>query len=224
MLARDYVVHQQLGQTRRSHGCLLRAGTEMLRALASLCSSCEQRQPRSLPAVMRLESWYVLDTSSWSTEETPGGDTGPAVDENGPMAVLRSCDMLLGCVMTLTTFVLDALVLIVAWGHVLLAPYTKVEESFNLHAVHDVIVYGVGPSVISKVFHPPPAARLVIHVLTLIVQYDHVIFPGAVPRTFVGSVILAWISTPVIHLGVALNMVHSKLDVQILGEPVLHSL
>lgn len=30
----------------------------------------------------------------------------------------------------------------VTWTHVLLSPYTKVEESFTLHAVHDVLQYG----------------------------------------------------------------------------------
>ena len=38
----------------------------------------------------------------------------------------------------------DALIFATAWTHVLLAPYTKVEESFNLHATHDVLMYGVG--------------------------------------------------------------------------------
>ncbi|KAF9006247.1 hypothetical protein BDZ89DRAFT_1233644 [Hymenopellis radicata] len=63
-----------------------------------------------------------------------------------------------------------------SWAHVLLAPYTKVEESFNLHATHDVLVYGIKP--------------------TALANYDHFVFPGAVPRTFIGSILLAWLSTP----------------------------
>lgn len=90
---------------------------------------------------------------------------------------------------------LDLFVLVVAWVHVLLAPYTKVEESFNLHATHDVLMYGVRPSVLPK--------------------YDHVTFPGAVPRTFVGSILLAWISTPFIIWWNALGLSSTKFDLQI---------
>lgn len=49
------------------------------------------------------------------------------------------------------SFVQDLALLATAWGHVLLAPYTKVEESFNLHAVHDVLMYGVVPDAIQNV-------------------------------------------------------------------------
>jgi alpha-1,6-mannosyltransferase len=49
------------------------------------------------------------------------------------------------------SFIQDLALLATAWGHVFLAPYTKVEESFNLHAVHDVLMYGVGSDAIQNV-------------------------------------------------------------------------
>ncbi|KAG6907441.1 hypothetical protein DXG01_008869 [Tephrocybe rancida] len=90
------------------------------------------------------------------------------------------------------SFALDVLIFVTAWAHVILAPYTKVEESFNLHATHDVLSYGISPSGIRN--------------------YDHNTFPGAVPRTFIGSVILAWLATPAILLGPVLQ----KSDVQMI--------
>ncbi|KAI5867073.1 glycosyltransferase family 22 protein [Durotheca rogersii] len=67
--------------------------------------------------------------------------------------------------------------------HLLVAPYTKVEESFNIQAAHDILVYGTPTSDVYR---------------RLSSQYDHFDFPGAVPRTFVGPVLLAGISQPVI--------------------------
>lgn len=68
--------------------------------------------------------------------------------------------------------------------HLLIAPYTKVEESFNLQASHDILVYGTPTQDIHR--------RLSV--------YDHFEFPGAVPRTFLGPVVLAGISQPIIAL------------------------
>lgn len=59
------------------------------------------------------------------------------------------------------------------------------EESFNIQATHDVLVYGTPTTDVN--------ARLSS-------QYDHFDFPGAVPRTFVGPVILAGISQPIVWL------------------------
>ena len=49
-------------------------------------------------------------------------------------------------------------------------------------------------------------------------QYDHFVFPGAVPRTFVGSVALAWISHIVLRIGILLGIFADKFDMQVIGE------
>ena len=40
--------------------------------------------------------------------------------------------------------ILDLLILLSGLSYVSLAPFTKVEESFNLHATHDILFYGIG--------------------------------------------------------------------------------
>ncbi|KAG9096552.1 dolichyl-P-Man:Man(7)GlcNAc(2)-PP-dolichol alpha-1,6-mannosyltransferase [Ceratobasidium sp. UAMH 11750] len=95
----------------------------------------------------------------------------------------------------------DLLFLVTAWVHVFLAPYTKVEESFNLHATHDVLAYGVSPSALPF--------------------YDHFVFPGAVPRTFIGSIVLAAASYLPLRITTALGLIQSKVGVQIIIRLVL---
>eukprot|EP01068_Selenidium_serpulae_P019032 Selendium_serpulae@DN6503_c1_g1_i3.p1 len=76
---------------------------------------------------------------------------------------------------------------------VVLFPYTNVEESFNTQAVHDITqsLLNFGDS-------------------TERIGYDHLRFPGVVPRTFVGALILAFATTIVhyafkIFLGITLT-------------------
>ncbi|KAJ9289723.1 CAZyme family GT22 [Paecilomyces variotii] len=69
--------------------------------------------------------------------------------------------------------------------HLLVSPYTKVEESFHVQAIHDIVTYGI-PSGNATVFFQK--------------HYDHFSFPGAVPRTFVGALALSGISRPFIWL------------------------
>ncbi|KAF1992584.1 glycosyltransferase family 22 protein [Aulographum hederae CBS 113979] len=80
---------------------------------------------------------------------------------------------------SLLALVIPALILV----HVYVAPFTKVEESFNIQATHDILTYGV----------PPWNATQFLSE-----HYDHFTFPGAVPRTFVGALILAGLSRPFI--------------------------
>ncbi|KAG1863451.1 glycosyltransferase family 22 protein [Suillus tomentosus] len=102
------------------------------------------------------------------------------------------------------SFAMDLLLLATSWAHVLLAPYTKVEESFNLHATHDVLMYGVGRNNLHK--------------------FDHNTFSGAVPRTFIGSILLAWLTSPVAYVASQWGLLSTKLDLQIAVRLVLATL
>lgn len=64
-------------------------------------------------------------------------------------------------------------------------PHSKVEESFNLQATHDLYYYGVGPAIQSaqndfRSINDP-----------LLAVYDHIHYPGVVPRTFLGPFIIS---------------------------------
>jgi alpha-1,6-mannosyltransferase len=108
---------------------------------------------------------------------------------------------------------LDILIFATGYTHVYLAPYSKVEESFNLHATHDVLMYGISPRNLHKV----RPCSLQLDFLFKRVKYDHFMFPGAVPRTFIGSVLLAWMVTPILHFARLFGYVFSKSDTQIIS-------
>ena len=71
-------------------------------------------------------------------------------------------------------------------------PHSKVEESFNLQATHDLFYHGIGPawrSTISCVGDDESCDNF-----DAILYYDHLQFPGVVPRTFTGAFVLSWIA------------------------------
>lgn len=85
---------------------------------------------------------------------------------------------------------LDFLLITLIATYLVLAPYTKVEESFNIQAIHDVIFHG-----------------------SQLELYDHVEFPGAVPRTFFGALIVGGIT----KLFQMLISIDNKLSIQIVA-------
>lgn len=85
-----------------------------------------------------------------------------------------------------------ALLYAVCVVHVLVCPFTKVEESFNLQAVHDLLHHDLG-------------------------SFDHLVFTGPIPRTFVGAVVLAALSRPFIYLLSAIGLLETKYGEQIIG-------
>ncbi|KAH0145128.1 glycosyltransferase family 22 protein, partial [Aureobasidium melanogenum] len=90
-------------------------------------------------------------------------------------------DVLLAGLLPLTIFV-----------HLYLAPFTKVEESFNTQAIHDTLIHGIPTRNAAAFFKS---------------HYDHFTFPGPVPRTFVGAVVMSGLTRP---LQIISNMLLSE--------------
>ena len=75
------------------------------------------------------------------------------------------------------------------WGLVGSARHCKVEESFNVQATHDLYYYGISPA-----FQAALGRRNSLEEDTAaatLLPYDHLHYPGVVPRTFAGPLIVS---------------------------------
>ncbi|RGP60042.1 alpha-1,6-mannosyltransferase [Fusarium sporotrichioides] len=87
--------------------------------------------------------------------------------------------------MKTSDIILTCLLITIPLTHLLVSPHTKVEESFNIQAAHDILIYGTPTKDVNdRLSH----------------AYDHFTFPGAVPRTFLGAVLLAGLGQPIVAL------------------------
>jgi alpha-1,6-mannosyltransferase len=79
--------------------------------------------------------------------------------------------------------------------YVWLCPYTKVEESFNIQATHDLLFLR---NVAESAQISFATAAISNHDFKkYLTDFDHLEFPGVVPRTFLGSIFLAMVSMPI---------------------------
>ncbi|PIA30971.1 hypothetical protein AQUCO_05300061v1 [Aquilegia coerulea] len=82
----------------------------------------------------------------------------------------------------LDTYGWDILLGSIASFYVLMVPYTKVEESFNVQAIHDILYHR-----------------------NHLEKYDHLEFPGVVPRTFIGALLISILASP---LALVMNLLN----------------
>lgn len=125
--------------------------------------------------------------------------------QNG--TIFRTSSSLLPYTMYKYNRLFDVLIIAVVGYHLYISPFTKVEESFNIQAIHDIVNYGIFP------------------VDTIQNNYDHIQFPGVVPRTFIGSLVIAGLVKAIDFVaslfGLGLISEGSQVNVQLIARGVL---
>lgn len=118
------------------------------------------------------------------------------------------------------------LLVTVAAVHLVTCPYTKVEESFNLQATHDLLFHQLDvdevrplPCSVGEALSLSPVVLLTC-LSSPPLQYDHHEFPGVVPRTFLGPLLLAAFSSPAVYVLSLLEV--SKFYSQLIGKGVFN--
>ena len=99
------------------------------------------------------------------------------------------------------------ILLLIGLTALITCPHSKVEESFNLQATHDLYYHGVGPAWKSVIAKQTPESSTCSEVdtdessnvcdavtTTASLPYDHLQFPGVVTRTFTGAFVLSLIA------------------------------
>jgi alpha-1,6-mannosyltransferase len=116
----------------------------------------------------------------------------------------------------------QALLWLVSILCLLVCPHSKVEESFNLQATHDLIYHGMTPAVLmstSSLWYNETTSKVPLPHL----PYDHLSYPGVVPRTFFGPLMLNWMVQTVRLplLWVSVDLLDYPLTVQFLARAIL---
>lgn len=106
---------------------------------------------------------------------------------------------------------MSQIMLIIAAAHLVYCPFTKVEESFNLQAIHDILYHRFNLSQVFITF-----LTKFRKIIQFLFQYDHNEYPGVVPRTFIGPLFISLLASPVVVLLELLSV--NKFWTQYLGK------
>lgn len=86
---------------------------------------------------------------------------------------------------------------LVCLASVAVCPFTKVEESFNVQATHDLIYHPHDLSQVRGDCHHSDESPSRLIASGFVAQFDHFEFPGVVPRTFLGPIVLSTLALPI---------------------------